>query len=275
MAHTRKIRNRKPLQAVILVVLVLAILVGMGFVLRTKGRSTMNASAIQEGLEFLTQLEQKSPESVRQARQALYVRRMEAQKDELVAQLENGEVDPFSLFQDYAVMGDSRSVGFWYRNFLEQDRVLADGGNIIRNIPGWYEQLEEMNPSYIFLCYGLNDCSIGIWTTGEEYAEEYMTYARKLRELLPDCTIVISSILPAQDPAFEKSTRWRRIPEWNEQLEKYCKEEGFLFADCNWIYEEHPNLWDIDGIHFKEPLYPYWGSELIITALYGGITNET
>ena len=246
MAHTRKIRNRKPLQAVILVVLVLAILVGMVFVLRKKGRSTMNASAIQEGLEFLTQLEQKSPESVRQARQALYVRRMEAQKDELVAQLENGEVDPFSLFQDYAVMGDSRSVGFWYRNFLEQDRVLADGGNIIRNIPGWYEQLEEMNPSYIFLCYGLNDCSI-----------------------------VISSILPAQDPAFEKSTRWRRIPEWNEQLEKYCKEEGFLFADCNWIYEEHPNLWDIDGIHFKEPLYPYWGSELIITALYGGITNET
>ena len=136
MAHTRKPKNHNPLQAVILVVLVVAILVGMVFVLRKKGRSTMDASAIQEGLDFLTQLEQKNPDSVRQARQALYVRRMEAQKEELVAKLESGEVDPFSLFQDYVVMGDSRSVGFWYRDFLEQDRVLADGGNIIRNIPG-------------------------------------------------------------------------------------------------------------------------------------------
>ena len=118
MAHTRKPKNRNPLQAVILVVLVVAILVGMVFVLRKKGRSTMDASAIQEGLDFLTQLEQKNPDSVRQARQALYVRRMEAQKEELVAKLESGEVDPFSLFQDYVVMGDSRSVGFWYRDFL-------------------------------------------------------------------------------------------------------------------------------------------------------------
>ena len=275
MAQTRRTKKRNPLQAVLLIALVLIAVVALVLTLGKGRKPSAEVTAIQEGLDFLSQQEEKDPDTVRQARQALYVRRMEAQKEELIEKLDSGEVDPFSLFQDYAVLGDSRAVGFWYRNFLAEDRVLAEGGNTIRFIPGWYEELQEMQPSYLYLCYGLNDCSIGFWDTGEEYAEEYIEYVHILQEMLPDCTIVISSILPAKDPAFEKSSRWRRIPDWNVALEAACKEEGILFANCDWLYEEHSNQWDIDGIHFKEPLYHYWGSELIVTALYGGITNET
>jgi hypothetical protein len=68
------------------------------------------------------------------------------------------------------------------------------------------------------------------------------------------------------DPAFEADLA---------ALKSACEEEGILFSDCDWLHEEHSDLWEIDGIHFMAPLYPYWGSELIVTALYGGMTNET
>lgn len=229
---------------------------------------------VQLGKDYLASLEQKDPSVVKEIRKQIFQEDVAEQRETLTRQLLNGELDPFSLFKDYAVLGDSRAVGFWYRDFLEQDRVLADGGNTIRFIPGWYDQLKEMNPSYIFLCYGLNDCSIGFWDTGEEYAAEYVEYVQTLQEMLPECTIVVSSILPAQDPAFEQSSRWKRIPEWNVALEAACAENGILYANCDMLHEEHSNLWDQDGIHFREPLYPYWGSLLIVTALMGGLEYE-
>lgn len=271
MAERRK--QKRPNYIVFVAVLTV---VAAAVLLLTLGgkKQPQQADAVQQGRDYLASLEAKDPGEVRAVREEIFMRRMQEQKDTLTQQILSGEVDPFPLFQDYVVMGDSRAVGFWYRDFLAQDRVLADGGNTIRFIPGWYEELEKINPSYIYLCYGLNDCSIGFWSTGEDYAAEYVEHVHKLQEMLPECTIVVSSILPAQEHAFKQSSRWKRIPEWNVALEKACEENGILFANCDMLYEEHSDLWDQDGIHFKEPLYPYWGGQLLITGLYGGLTYE-
>ncbi len=229
---------------------------------------------VWQGREYLASLEKKDPEVVKQIRKELFQAQIQEQLDNerepLLEQLMSGETDPFSLYKDYAILGDSRAVGFWYWGFLEKSRCLSDGGHTIRKIPEWYDKLEEMNPSYIFLCYGLNDCSIGYWDNGEEYAAEYVEYVKTLQKKLPDCTIVVSSILPAQDPAFDRSKRWRDIPDWNVELKAACAENGILYADCDRLYEEYPKLWDPDGIHFREAFYPYWSSLLIATALIGG-----
>lgn len=238
-------------------------------------KNAVDPLELQAGLNFLEQQEQKNPDVVRQARQALYTRRMEAQKDELLAAVESGDLDPFSLFQDYAVLGDSRAVGFSFWDCLDSDRVLAASGNNIRTIPDNHEDLKALKPSYVYLCFGINDCGIGFWETGEEYAAEYVETVRELQRLLPDATIIVSSIPPAQDPAFELSTDWYDIPDWNVAVEAACKEAGILFANCDSVFEEHGDLYDIDGIHFQSTLYPYWAGELIVTALYGGVTNET
>lgn len=274
MAQTRKPKKRNPMQAVLLIALVLVVVVILALSLGKNKKSTAEEAAVQNGLNFLSQQEQKSPEPVRQARQALYERRMEEQKDELLEELSTGEKDPFSLFQDYAVLGDSRAVGFYFWDFLPENRVLAESGNTILAIPDRYETLKELQPSYVYLCYGLNDCFLGIWETGEEYAADYVETVKELQTILPEATIVVSSILPAKDPAFEQSENWRALPDWNVALKNACGEAGILFADCDWLYEEHGDLWDVDGIHFTVPLYPYWASELIVTALYGGMTNE-
>ena len=270
--RTKKIKiPKKPIIAVAAaVLLLLVILLAAG-----NRKNSADALELQAGLNFLTQQEQKNPDTVRQTRQALYERRMEAKKDELLAAVESGDLDPFTLFQNYAILGDSRAVGFSLWGYLDSDRVLADAGNTIRTIPDKYEALKALQPSYVYLCFGINDCGIGYWATGEEYAAEFVETVKELQTVLPNATIIVSSIFPAIDPAFEMSTDWYNIPDWNVALEAACKEAGILFTDCNAVYEEHSDLYEIDGVHFLSTMYPYWAGELIVTALYGGVTNET
>ena len=269
-------RKKKKAQPKYIPVVILCVLVVLGAVLLSGrgGKETPADSAVQQGIAYLEALEQKDPNGVRQVRNAIYVSKMLAQRDTLTQQIMDGDTDPFPLFQDYALLGDSRAIGFYYSEFLEESRVLADGGNTIRAIPDRIEQLQQINPSYVFLCYGLNDVSIGYWDTAESYAAEYMEKVAMIQEALPNATVVVSSILPAKDPAFDTSSRWRWIPDWNVVLEQVCKENGVLFANCNWVYDQQNYYWTGDGIHLRPYVYPYWGGQLIITALYGGFENE-
>lgn len=232
------------------------------------------ADPVEAGRAYLASLEAKDPNAVSAVREEIFMRRMADQKETLLQQILAGETDPFPLFQDYVIMGDSRAVGFWYHDFLDQSRVLADGGNTIRIIPERLAALQELNPKYIYLCYGLNDTSIGFWDTAEAYAAEYMSCVAMIQELLPDAKIVVSSILPAQDPAFNRSSRWRWIPDWNVVLEATCAENGVLYANCDYLHDYYFGYWDPDGIHLQPPLYPYWAGQLLVTGLYGGLTYE-
>ena len=227
--------------------------------------------AVAAGIAYLESLEEKDPAEVMAVRQAIYQAEIDAKRDQILLQLNNGTMDPFSLIKDYVLLGDSRAVGFWYRNFLDRSNVLADGGHTIRNLASYVDTIVAKNPSQIFLCYGLNDSSIGYWDTAEEYVTEYMETVKTIREKLPNATIVVSSILPAKDPAFEKSAKWRAIPEWSAALEAACKENGVLFANCDYLAVSYPNLWDPDGIHFRKEFYPYWASCLVAAMLMEGV----
>lgn len=272
MAQTKKRNTGFSLPAIVLGVLMMAVILVIAL---GTGKTPEEGEAVREGRAFLASLEQQDPDVVRQARQDLYLRRMAEKKEELTRQVKSGEADPFPLFQDYVVMGDSRAIGFYYSEFLEEDRVIATGGHTILAIEGKLPSLEKRKPSYVFLCYGLNDVSIGYWDNGEEHAALYMEKIDMIREILPDATIVVSSILPTTEAAYSVSSSWKNIPQWNKALKAACEEHGVLFADCDWIYEEHRKLWVADGQHFRPAVYPYWGGQLIITALYGEVGNES
>lgn len=267
MAKKRKNLPILPIAIVMGVVLLAAVLM---LLLGGKAGQKATDDEISEGIAYLESLEEKDPAAVQQVRKEIRQRELEEQREELLDKLTNGTIDPFSLFQDYVVMGDSRAVGFWYRDFLDKGRVLADGGHTIRNITEQMDTLISLNPATIYLCYGLNDTSIGYWDTSASYVAEYVQIVKQIKEKLPDATIVVSSILPARDPAFQKSAKWRNIPEWSAALEQACKENGILFANCDKLAEDHPNLWDPDGIHFREEFYPYWASNLVVTTLMEG-----
>ena len=266
MTKKRKNLPLIPIVVFCAVVLIAALMLMLG----GKGNKAKTDEEINEGLAYLQSLEEKDPAAVQQVRREIHQRQLDAQRDELLEKLTSGNMDPFSLFKDFVIMGDSRAVGYWYRDFVDKSRVLADGGHTIRNITEQMDTLVSLNPSTIYLCYGLNDCSIGYWDTATSYVEEYMRTVKEIQAKLPDATIVVSSILPAKDPAFEKSAKWRNIPEWSAALEQACKQNGILFANCDKLAEDHPNLWDPDGIHFREEFYPYWASNLVVATLMEG-----
>ena len=262
----KKKYNAFPLMPVLIGAVVLVLCLVLVLTLANLSRKN-SIDQIQAGIAYLEELEQQDPERIRQIRKEIYQRQLQEQWDQLRAQLLDGTTDPFSLFKDYVVMGDSRAVGFWYHDFLDKDRVLADGGHTIRNISVQMDQLVALNPSTVYLCYGLNDSSIGYWNSAEEYVTEYMEIIAKIQNNLPDTTVVVSSILPAKDPAFKRSSRWYDIPEWSTALEQACNEKGIAFANNDQLAVDYPNYWDPDGIHFRPALYPYWATNLVMAGL--------
>ena len=254
--------------AIVAPVLLVAALVT--FFIGGKDRQAAAVDQTAAGIAYLESLEQKDPSEVESIRKGIYERKLAAQRDQLVQQLMTEMDDPWGMFRDYCIMGDSRAVGFWYHKFLDKGRCIADGGHTIRNITANMDKLVEMAPGTLYLCYGLNDSSIGYWDTADAYVGEYMQIIREIQTRLPDTKIVVSSILPARDPAFERSTKWRRIPEWSAALEKACQENGITFANCDVLYEDYPNLWDPDGIHFRKEFYPHWARYLLVATLMEG-----
>ncbi len=184
-------------------------------------------------------------------------------RKERKAALESGEQDVWKYFNDSVVLGDSRAVGFEYHGFISEDRVFAEGGATIRNIPDYINGIKKVNPSSIILCFGLNDISIGYWNTSEEYIKELDEMLALLQKELPEATVFVNSILPATDPAFEQSEKWRNIPDWNKDIKEHCEEEKTPYIDIIDVVKEHKNLYDTDGIHMKKEFYPYWAIAII------------
>ena len=231
------------------------------------------AYSVEEGVAFLESKEAEDPAEVDRILQERREAELAAQREQLLEELSSGVRDVWPMFQDYVLLGDSRAVGFWLFDFLDKSRVLADGGDTIRKVADHMDEIVALNPSTIFLCYGLNDVSIGFWNTPESYAEEMMEVVDSLKEKLPNARVVISGILPATDPAFDRSSKWREIPQYSAAVEAAVAERGepgVLFVNNDSIAAAHMDLWEVDGIHVQRPFYPYWASNLIIAVLEDG-----
>lgn len=216
----------------------------------------MDSKEVIRGDEYLMQLESKDMDAIEKQVK-------EVRKAALEEAVEAGEISVWARFTDYVIFGDSRTVGFYYHEFLERQRVIAEGGLTIADIADYEDQMAALNPAYLFLCTGLNDVSIGYWKTPEEYVEAYEEVVEELQSKLPDTQICINSIFPAQDPAFEKSSKWREIPDYNTAVKAWCEEKGYTYIDNTDVYESHNDLYDEDGIHFKKEFYEYWALNML------------
>ena len=263
-------RVKLPIKPVYLILGAAVLLAVILIIVLSGGKNAAEDARVAEGVAYLEQLEARDPgrvdEILRERREA----QLAAEREALLQSLYSGEQDVWPLFTDFVLLGDSRAVGFWYYHFLDKERVLADGGDTIRKVEEHLDEIVALHPSYIFLCYGLNDVSIGFWNTPESYAEEMMEVVAMLNEAVPEAKVIISSILPATDPAFDRSSKWREIPQYSAAVEAACAENGVIFVNNDQIAAEHMDLWEVDGIHLQIPFYKYWASNLIIAVLEGG-----
>lgn len=264
-AVPRGMRSRMIAATLIVVLLVLTLFIGGS---RAGGQSEVRSAEVAEGLAWLRRQEARDPAAVEQSIKAIQraerERMLQLQRDEWVAQLQSGAINVWSLFDDAVILGDSRAVGFSFYDYLPGERVLAEGGATIRNVEALIPELQQLNPDYIFLCYGLNDISIGYWSTAEEYTAELAELLEQLQNAIPEAQICVSSTLIARDPAFQTASVWRKIPEWNQSVEQMCAEKGYAYADNRQLCEDYAQLWETDGIHVQRGFYPHWAENLMI-----------
>lgn len=238
---------------VVLIVLVAIIVVIAG---GKSSQAAEEAGLVQAGVQYLQQLESQSTETVE-------AELKEIRKQERIQAMENGELSVWDQLEDAVILGDSRAVGFYYFGYMDESRVLAEAGSTIKKVAEHLEDLRNLNPAQVFLCYGLNDVSIGFWSSPEEYVTEMEEVMQSIWEVVPDAEIYISSILIARDPAFQKSSAWYNIPEYNDALKAFCEEKGYHFVDNSDLCEKYADLWEVDGIHVQTGFYPYWGANLV------------
>lgn len=238
------------------------------------GSEEPEENKIAAGVTYLQQLEAASPQMVDEVLKQQQAQERQEKREERLAQLESGEVSVWTLFEDYVLLGDSRAVGFSYYGFLPENRVLAEGGATIRDLENHIPDFAPMNPASLFLCYGLNDVSIGYWETPEAYTAEFRKIIGEVQKELPQVKIYISSILPARDPAFAQAEAWRDIPMYSAVVKTMCEDiHNCFYVDNDALAEQYAELWDDDGIHVREDFYPHWACNMIVE-VYEGENSE-
>lgn len=251
------LKKNKLLCGIIGAVLILILVLLIGGIVSTNREET----ATRDGLSFLYSLEDKDVADVESKVKAKRQEKIEAQMQTRLEELQDGTLDVWSLYDDAVVMGDSRAVGFDVFDFLPSERVIAGAGHTIRNIEEGLEQLKSLNPSTVFLCYGLNDSSIGFWESADDYAAEYQTILETLMSELPDTKFYVNSILPAQAVAIAQTSAWGNIPDWSDAVKEVCDQIGVGWVDCNDIIAAHEDLYDVDGVHMQKEFYIFWASQ--------------
>lgn len=211
---------------------------------------------LKEGVEYIKTLEKTDTAPIEKAMK-------EIKKQERKEAMESGEMDVWQQFNDAAILGDSRAVGFSFYNLVEDNRVFAEAGATIRKIPESIESLKVLNPSTVFLCFGLNDISIGFWNDVDSYIAELDEMLEQLHSALPDSVIYVNSIIPATDPAFARSEKWRAIPDWNAKIKQHCQDNNVPYIDVSATVEAHKDLYDVDGIHMQIAFYDFWAIDMI------------
>lgn len=192
--------------------------------------------------------------------------RQRVENANLQAQLESGELDVWTLMQDAAILGDVRALDFARYGLVDESRVFAGESDTIEAIATHLTDLKALQPKYIFLCYGLNDASVGLWNTPEEYAAAVVLQISQLNQAVPNATVVISSILPVQEPALSETPQWQNIPQLSAAVESTCVEYGIRFVSCDALAKSHRDLYGDDGIRLEKDFYRYWAINLLVAA---------
>lgn len=234
------------------------------------------SSDTSDGLRYLTASEKADPSTadnfLREKKKSLAAtgyttKEIAAIKDDIL----NDRSDVFSLFKDYVILGDSRALGFSHYKYLDYSRVLAGGGDTILKVRERMDKIKNLDPSYIYLCYGVNDAGRNIGETPEGYADEVLAVIQELEKALPDAKIYYSSIIWISDQAAINFPPWAKIYDYNVTCKTMCTDNNIRYIDneaiCAKLKEE--KMWSGDGIHLSKSFYKLWAQNLYLATLEG------
>lgn len=184
--------------------------------------------------------------------------------EEKTTLIKEGKIDVFSMFDDYALYGDSRVYGFGSYGFLPWNSVFAAAGNTILNITDFNDQVKQINPSNLYFSYGVNDMGLDLKKEGGTYADLYEEKVKEVLKIVPKAHVFINSIIPPTAETLAETPRWGKANEYNTQLKAMCEKNGWTYIDVTSVTGNgDPEYYQADGVHFIRDIYPIWAQKMI------------
>ena len=228
--------------AAVIILLVIAIVRGVGGLIRP----SVDTSA---GLEYI------------QEQEAGDVTEIES-KISLLEQQDGSGQEGRSIkerFSGAVILGDSVAEGFEEYDILNASSVAAEIGVHLDELDEQIAKVKELSPSVLFLYLGMNDVTATNGDT-ERFVSEYKSVLTQLKEEVPDAHIFVNSIFPVQEKALEGEPLLEKIPEYNKALKELCDSQTVAFIDNTDLASEQ--YYEQDGIHFKADFYPIWAEHM-------------
>ncbi len=229
-----------------------------------------NSSAVKEGIAYLEEQEAVDIKDVQNAVSEVAQKRASVRRAELKQQFIDGEVDVWSMFTDYVLLGDSRAEGFSAYGFLSDDRVLAEKGETILDIENHLTQIQAASPTTVILAFGMNDVIGNIGSSPEGWAKEYLKQIKSIQTVAPHADIYVNDIVAPQDTAYAEFPALMDYDVYNMALKEMCEKNGYFYVDTSETTEANPGLYEADGIHVSGAFYEQWAADIIMTMLDSG-----
>ena len=229
---------------IIIVIIICCILTRCGMDHAQKEKEAMQAE-VAKGLEVVQKLEDVK---VADAEAAIAASEEESQRET------NAKLPLEERFADAMILGDSHAAGLPDYNLLPASKIAATVGCSVEESDTHIATAIEMNPSVVFLTYGLND--LGRFEDETAFANAYAERIKTLRDGLPDTKFFVTSIFPSTEAAIEKEPYLSRCWDFNEALQKMAGELGVTYIDCTGVVEE--KYYRPDGQHFEAEVYEKW-----------------
>lgn len=236
----------------IIIFLILVIIVAI-FVFKNRSKSQALQAEIAQGLDVVRRLEAADVSAIEAA--------ITEAEDE-TRQSENGEKTLEARFANAMVLGDSEAVSLSHYGILSELQVAAQVSVGIRHADEHIDTAIGMNPSVVFMTYGLND--LGIYSSGEEFANVYAEKIQRLQKGLPSAKIYVTSIFPTTKAAIERQPYLANSAAFSEALCEKTKKLDVTFIDCTSIIED--KYYEPDGEHFVSEFYQIWAQLLADSA---------
>lgn len=173
----------------------------------------------------------------------------------------------------FVLLGDSISLWFPQEMLPTDKNWLNQGisGETTRGLLRRLALLDETEPKAIFIMIGINDLIKGV--KDETVVANQLLIVRYLKQIHPDATIVLQSILPhsGEKATWEGRDRLlvlpnQRIRRINQRLRAIAEAEDTLFLDLYPLFaDERGNLrteFSTDGLHLSQQGYILWQTAL-------------
>lgn len=167
---------------------------------------------------------------------------------------------------DIIFLGNSITDGAEWAELFNNPDVKNRGisGDITMGVYDRLDAILSGQPAKIFLLIGINDVARG--TSADSIVQNIRLITETIMTKSPDTHLFLQSVLPVND-SFDKfhghTSRYKMVPEINDQLKKLAKEKNVTFIDLftHFVNESGIKMdakYTNDGLHLTGEGYLLW-----------------